>query len=249
MEVKLKSTSRTIPWSLLAKAAVFAVGWLVLPTGLFLALAAVLYFLFPFFQPSRTLVPFLLVVLLATMPALRAVGPTEGLPGGAGWGFLLLGGTFFLILGIKELALIRRELAFEVVGLLLLFGYALNFFAAFDRFGKPAVLVASLGLAALFGWLLREAIRYGGEETASGTPRALLWGIGGYLVWQWALALTALPLNYFHQTALLLLGAATAAELLLAHAGGRLTRRVALMCFSVFLTLFALILAGNSWTA
>jgi hypothetical protein len=247
MEVKLRSTSRTIPWSLLVKAALFGVGWLVLPTGLFLALAIALYFLFPFFQPTRTLVPFLLLVFLATLPALRATGPTEGLPGGAGWGLLVLGGAFFLILGIKELALIRRELAFEVVASLLLFGYFLNFFASFDRFGEPYSLLASLALGGLFAWLLREIFRYAGAPPTEGSQGLLAWGTGGFLVWQWGLALTALPLNYFHQTALLLLFGATIAELLLAYATNRLTRRTALIYFSVFLALFSIILAGNSW--
>jgi hypothetical protein len=207
----------------------------------------VLYFLFPFFQPTRTLIPFLLLVLLATLPALRAIGATEGLPGGAGWGFLILGSAFFLILGIKELALIRRELAFEILASLLLFGYFINYFASFDRFGEPYFLAASVALGILFAWLLREIFRYAGVVPAEGSQGLLAWGLGGFLVWQWAIALTALPLNYFHQTALLLLASATMAELLLAYATDRLTRRTALVYFSVFLALFAIILAGNSW--
>lgn len=108
METKLRLILKRIHWSLALKAAILAVVWMVLPGWAFLILSAYLYFV-PFFDPWKLFLPFLVFLFLAF------TGPPN--PGFA----LILGSLFYVILGIKDLILIDRRSAYDIMILISLF--------------------------------------------------------------------------------------------------------------------------------
>ncbi len=236
MEEKLKSISKTIPWSLALKAAAFGLGWYILPFWSFLLLGLGMYFI-PLFQPVRLLLPFLLAVSFA------AVLPYSP------WAAVMLGVIFFFILGIKDLIFIRRGAAYETLVFLLLFLIFLNYFARFSVWNDWAGLALGILAAAASAFLLRGFILYrvpaAGEWTRR--KRFLLFSLAGLLLWQWQTVLLFLPLNFFYQTAILFLGAVALIELFLAYAQEELTKRKILVHFSFFFVLSSFILAANSW--
>src|ERR1700735_5015882 len=119
MEEKLKSISKQIHWSLLAKAAIFALGWFFLPFWLFLLLALYLYF-FPFFQSRKLLgAPFLGLL------ALTFIGPASFFMA------IVFGLLFYYLLLIKDLVLIDRKAAYELFAFVLLFFFLRSFYENF----------------------------------------------------------------------------------------------------------------------
>ncbi len=234
MEVRLRSISRTIPWSLTLKAVVFGAAWLWLPFWLFLLLALGLYFV-PLFHPGRLWWPFAAAIFFAALltPSL--------------WPAVFLAGLFFLILGIKDLIFIHRAAAYQALVFLLFALAYLNFFARTGRTGAPSLLLASLGLLLLVALLGGSLLRYGLEEEGRSPHDPLLLALLSFLLGAWALALAFLPLNFFFQSAILLLGAVSAFELVLAYRLHALSRREILLHLSVFFSFLVLALAGNTW--
>ncbi len=234
MEVRLRSISRTIPWSLTLKAAVFGAAWLWLPFWLFLLLALGLYFV-PLFNPGRLWWPFAAAIFFAALLAPNL------------WAALFLAGLFYMILGIKDLIFIRRAEAYQALVFLLFALAYLNFFARFGRTGAAGLLPASLGLLLLAALLGKSLLRYGAAEETRFPQDPLLIALLSFLLGAWALVLVFLPLNFFFQSAILLLGTVSAFELLLAYRVRVLSRQEILLHLSVFLSFLALALAGNTW--
>src|ERR1700722_12935955 len=109
MVEKLKSISKQIHWSLLARAALFALFWFFLPFWLFFLLALYLYFI-PFFQERTLPVPFFILLLLTFIES----------PGI--FFAVIFGLLFYYLLLIKNLVLIDRKSGYE------LFVLAITFF-------------------------------------------------------------------------------------------------------------------------
>src|SRR5882724_5769539 len=130
MAAKLKSITGRIHWFLLAKAAIFGFGWLVLPAWLFFALAAGLYFI-PFFRPQKLLIPFLLVLGFALKAPVNF------------WAAIFLGCVFYCLLGIKDLVFIDRAAAYEVLVFLLAFLYIFAFFGVWNSWNSGGFLAAA----------------------------------------------------------------------------------------------------------
>ncbi len=236
MEEKLRSISRTIPWSLALKAAAFGLGWYVLPFWLFLLLGLGLYFV-PLFQPMHLLLPLLLTFFFAAVLAYSS------------WAALMLGIIFFFILGIKDLVFIRRGAAYETLIFLLFFLAFLNYFARFGAWGGWTDMGLGILVATVAALLLRGFVLYRAPEAGEWARRKrfVLFGLAGLLLWQWQAALLFLPLNFFYQTAILFLAAVVLAELFLAYAQGELTRRKILLHFSFLFVFVSFVLAANSW--
>lgn len=236
MEEKLRSISRTIPWSLALKAAAFGLGWYVLPFWLFLLLGLGLY-LVPLFQPVHLLLPLLLAFFFAAVLAYSA------------WAALVLGIIFFFILGIKDLVFIRRGAAYETLVFLLFFLIFLNYFARFGAWGGLTDIALGALVVIIAALLLRGFVLY--RSPAAGEwarrKRFVVFGLAGLLLWQWQTALLFLPLNFFYQTAVLFLAAVVVTELFLAYAQDELTRRKILVHFSFLFVFVSFVLAANSW--
>ena len=193
MEAKLRSISRSIPWFLIFKAAIFGATWLFLPFWLFLLIALYLYF-FPPFQIFRLGFPFLLTTLsAAVIQRSLVVGAFLGL-------------IFYLILGIKDLIFIKRVLAYKVMTAALVFLVVSDFFHRFSSWGSLSVTFWSLVLAAIFFLLIKNLVNY--EEFSSPrtvrvgrSEKLLTFGILGLLVLELAFLLLFLPFSFYYQIA------------------------------------------------
>ena len=118
MAEKLKSILRRIHWSSLLKAAIFAASWLLLPYWLFIIIALFLYFR-PWFRVGTLIGPFFALLVLTDITA----------PGF--FVALIFGALFYLTLLIKDLLILDRRSAYEVLILGIALVYARHFYAAF----------------------------------------------------------------------------------------------------------------------
>jgi len=144
--------------------------------------------LYPWFRPLSLAVPFLLFLLLAA-----AIPP----------GFfqaVFAAAAFVLILGIKDLLIVHRRNAYELLVFLLTFAGCLLFFELFPSWASPASFPAA-ALAALL-WFLLIAAAPERKEERSWLPPAL----AALLFFEIASALLFLPLGFFSEAALLFLG-------------------------------------------
>jgi hypothetical protein len=238
MEAKLESITKRIPWSLLLKATALAVLWsfahvsqsLAVFSWLFLVVA-IYYYLVPLFQPRVLSAPFIFALFFAiTLP----------------FGFLSalsVGAMFFLILGIKDLILVNREIAYETLFFLL------SFLAIFETYQAATSSisfwnwVALILTGALVTFLIRKLPWRESRRKYSFWPAALF----GTLVFELGLVLLFLPLDFLYQTAILFLFVIFSAYAMLHLRGGEARARTLVYYFISF-TLFAgFILALNTW--
>lgn len=217
---------------LFLKAGILGFLWLFLPFWIFLAASFYFYF-FPFFQPLRLALPFFLTLIAAAI-----------LPANI-WLALFLAALFFLILGIKNLIFVNRLAAHQFLVFFLLFLLFLSFFSGFENWQHWIVSFSVFGVSAVFLLLAKELVDYGG---GTGRRRTFfILGFGALLIWQLCLVLLFLPLNYFYETALLLLSAVFLLDVLLEHLKNKLDGRKILTDFSIFFALSAVILASARW--
>lgn len=244
MATKLRSILRQIPWSLLVKAFLFALGWVVLPFWLFVVLAFGLYF-FPFFNVRPLFFPFLYAVFLAGVAPLSF------------WLAMILGASLFLILGIKEYLFIHRDAAYEVLILILLFASFVTLFARFPSWEHTVLLLALFLVCLTFFFFVNgflhyvlkredpEAYRLPGSSSTM--QLTILVGVATFLLWQISLGIIFLPISSFFQSALAFFTAVVFVELLLGYFRNALDRKVIYMNFALFFLLAVFIFASNEW--
>ncbi len=240
MEAKLKSIIKRTPWSLLLKAVFLAALWsvgkasLVLGSpwafGLFL-LAAVYFYFRPLFRPGPLLPGFLLSLILS------ALFPPGFFPAAG------VGAVFFLLFGIKDLVLVNRPRAYEILVYILFFGYAATAFYGTLNWTGPGFVLAPLWIALVFMLLTRLLPWEEGKSSGYIIPL-----LGGFLSGEAALVLFFLPLDFVYQAAILFLFL-----VLLANLGEEMHKRTlsprrVLVGFLPFALLAGLILVLNSWT-
>lgn len=180
------------------------------------------------------------------LPYLTMIGFAAILVPSAWTGFFF-GAVFFLILGIKDLVLVNRGLAYQSLFYLIFFIASLNFFVRFDHFAREGILPASLALGAGFFLLGAPLARFVDPILTEDHRPTLYFALGGFLIWQWTWALVFLPLNFFYQAALLFVAVVFATQMLLEHLLGDFDRRRILLYFSVFFIFASFILAANPW--
>lgn len=225
MAAKLRLILKRIPWSLVLKAGIFGVAWLLLPFWGFLLLALYFYFL-PLFQPSRLFLPFGLSLLLAAI-----FSPSV-------WAAIFLAVLFFFILGIKDFILLERLTAYSLLVFVLCF---LIFFYSFLNFDTGLTLHAFgwfLLVGVLFFMLGRGLLNYSSraQEIPQGDLRfkytAL--ALGALVLVEGSLVLLFLPLNFFYKTALLFIAGVILLECMRDYFGAKLGREHILTYFSIF---------------
>lgn len=233
MAVKLRSILRPIPWSLPLKSAVLGLALFFLPFWVFL-IAAFYFYLFPSFQLTKLIWPFLAAVALASFWDQ------------SWWVAALTAVIFFLILGIRELIFIERFPAYEILDYLLFFFLFFTFFSHFSFLqGWPAVWL--LILAAVFYLLLKSLFDYEGDMFSSRRQKVLVLGLATLLIYELILVLLFLPLNVYYQTAVLFLFAVVLENFLADYLKSSLDRQKILVGFSVFFAWIAVILASARW--
>lgn len=235
METKLKSILSRIHWSLALKAAVFGAAWFIFPFWAF-ALIGLYFYFFPFFNSAKFLLPFLILVFLAgTQP--------ENV-----WFSIFLAVLFYLILGIKNLMIIKRSEASEVLIMLVLFSVFVRFFSAVDNWSGYLAFFGFL-LVGILSFLLLSGLMTVGSEARGkirNKPKIYV-AILAFILWQVSLAVLFLPLNFLYQSALMFVFAATIVGLFMDHLRGELTRYRILANFSIFFTFTVIILGSAQW--
>jgi len=241
MAEKLRSISKRIHWSLILRALIFTAAWLLLPFWLFFFVALYLYFV-PFFQSSRLAIPFFALVLLCLFT-------------GSSVAFgIIFGLIFYLILLIKDLIVIDRRPAYEVVVLALSFFLFRELYMRFPGGATGGALFSSLFAALVFALLLGSFIDcFKGDALSSeeilrpeGIPRVAKW-LSFVLIWQ-ALAIGLfLPLNFIYQSAVVFLVAVLLIEFVPGYLSGNFSRNQLITTSSVIFTLFVVVLGLAHW--
>ena len=122
-------------------AAVFAVTWLILPWWLFLLVALYCYFI-PFFWPGKLFVPFFCLMVLTVF--LFAV---------------VFGVIFYYILLIKDLVIVNRRSAYEILVITLSFFLIRDFFITYNGINGSAFFW-SFWLAVAIGLLVYSMMSF-----------------------------------------------------------------------------------------
>lgn len=234
MEAKLKSISNLIPWSLLLKAALFGAGWLVLPFWLFIVFALYLYFV-PYFQPLKLGVPFGITLLLALLVEAN------------GWLAVFFALIFFFILGIKDLVFVDRQTAYSFLVFVLSFLSVLIFFSKFDYGVSLASFAWLIFSGILIVLLVNSFIKYNLEKIDRRKRNTLL-GFSFLLFIEAGLVALFLPVNFFHQTAILFFSFVVIFELMTDYLSQKLSMRRGLMYFSLFFAALVIILASAEFS-
>jgi hypothetical protein len=217
---------------LVIKSFILSLSWFFLPFWAFFVVSFYFY-LVPFFRPFKLLVPFILTLATAF------IVPHSP------WFGVFLAILFFLLLGIKNLIFINRFDNHQLVVFLILFLIFFGFFRHFEDWQKSIISLASLGLGLSFFFLFNELADYSKESGKK--SKIFISGLGSFLLWQVAMAVLFLPLNYFYQTAILFLFSVILTDILLEYFGGKIGKRKILWDFSIFFVIAVIVLASANW--
>ncbi len=235
-KLELTSITKRIHWPLLIKAAAFGFSWFILPFWLFLVIGIYFYFV-PLFRPKDLAFPFAALIFFAYTEErsfLLAV---------------LFAALFYLIIGVKDLILINRQSAKEVLSLLFALFLAVKFFSFADSWNRTSILGYSF-IASIFVFFLAKLFitsdLASGRETANKKTIISLLAVS-FFIWQMFLVLVYLPLNFLYQSAIFIVTATIFLELFSDHIRSVLTRRKILLHFSIFLVFVATILVSAQW--
>lgn len=235
MEEKLKSISKRIHWSLVLKAAIFAVAWFALPFWLFVLVALYLYFI-PLPGSANVALPFLVLLLLSAFQ-----GPSILFA-------IIFGALFYGILLIKDLFIIDRKNAYQILILILSYLlFRLFFMEAGGDFGGLS-LFYSLFVAGIFSLMLSSFITNFSDAFREARPfqRMINW-ISFIVMWQILIVGLFLPLDFVYQSAIAFLLSMVLIDFLPSYIFGRLSQIKALVSSSVIFILLVIIAASARW--
>ena len=228
MVARLKSISRRIHWSLVLRAAIFALAWVWLPFWLFLLIALYLYFC----RGSSTgtlAVPFLILLILCL------IQPPELLFAA------IFGAIFYIILLIKGLLLINRRSAYELLVLTLSFLLLRDFYLAFNGGVSGAAFFGAILLAVALALLLR-CLTNADRDVA----RVVSW-LSFLLFIQILFAGLFLPVDFIYQSVLVFLAVVLIIDLVPEAVSGGLARNKILATGMTVFALFTVVLASARW--
>jgi len=242
MAERLKSILKKIHWSLprksvwglIVRAAAFAVAWLILPWWLFLLVALYCYFI-PFFHSGKLLIPFFCLLALTV-----AQGPSF-------LSALVFGIIFYCILLIKDLLIINRRSAYEILVLAISFFLIKDFFAGYGGFNSAAFWWA-FWCAAAIGLIVNNMMRFFADDVpGKGNMRTMTSWLIALLSWQCILVGLFLPLNFIYQSIIVFVAVAFFSELVLGYFWNDLSREKIFATASVFFALLVILLASAPW--
>jgi hypothetical protein len=240
MAEKLRSILRRISWSSVLKAVLFGVTWWALPFWLFLLIALYLYFV-PMAGAGRVSVPFfvlLLITLLQKPGIIFAV---------------IFGVVFYFLLLVKDLIIIDRRFAYEVLMLvlsyLLLRGLFLNVGGSFGWWSLLDSAVAAVAVSALVTSFIKNfsAVPEDSAREAHSFRRMLGW-MTFLLMWQLLIVGLFLPLDFLYQSAVVFLVAVIILDLIPQYVFDELTRIKVLATGTVLFALLVIVLSSARWT-
>lgn len=235
MAAKLKSISRQIHWSLVLRAAVFALAWAWFPFWLFVLIALYLYFV-PWFQAGRLAVPFFTLLLLCYLQT----------PGVAF--AIIFAAVFYVLFLIKDLLIIDRRSAYELLVLALAFFLLRDFYAKFSEGLGGAALFCAFLAAAVLTLLLQSFMNafYNDAPASRSLKRAAVW-LSFLLLSQALIAGLFLPVDFIYQSALVFLVAVLLVELVPEYLFAGFSRTKMLATAMTVFTLFVIVMSSARW--
>jgi hypothetical protein len=238
MAVMLKLVINKIHWFLIFKSALLAFAWIIFPHWLFLITTALIYF-FPVFRPGTMLFPLFLFFLISFILPHNFLG------------FLLITILLFLILGIKDLIIVNRFYAYELLGFFIFLIFSFIFFQKFGQvFVLKSIIYSFLFVLAFylfFKKIFNLSIANLGIEIDQKRFKIFL-TVFSFFIWQIIFLLNFLPFNFYLQTGMLALFIMIGMDFILNCFLNKIkTTNILFLTFS-FLFLFIFILLFNKWS-
>jgi hypothetical protein len=238
MAVRLKLVINKIHWFLIFKSALLAFAWIIFPHWLFLITIALIYF-FPVFRPGTMLFPLFLFFLISFILPHNFLG------------FLLITILLFLILGIKDLIIVNRFYAYELLGFFIFLIFSFIFFQKFGQvFVLKSIIYSFLFVLAFylfFKKIFNLSIANLGIEIDQKRFKIFL-AVFSFFIWQIIFLLNFLPFNFYLQTGMLALFIMIGMDFILNCFLNKIkTANILFLTFS-FLFLFIFILLFNKWS-
>ncbi len=232
MVAKLKSISRRIHWSLVLKAAVFALAWLLLPFWIFFLVALYLYFVPPF-QSGKLALPFFVLLVLAYV---QPPGPFFA---------VVFGAALYVIFLIKDLLVIDRRSLYEFLVLVLSFLLLRALYVRFDEGAQGVALWYAFFVAAAIVLLLRSLARASGGTVPREEPVAFF--LSFVLIVQAIIVGLFLPLDFIAQSLLVFLVAFFLIDTIPEHLAGGASRKKILVTAMVLFALATIVVGSAQW--
>ncbi|MDE2019320.1 MAG: hypothetical protein KGJ13_03150 [Patescibacteria group bacterium] len=222
-------------WAVGARALIFALAWLYLPLWAFILLALWCYFT-PLFNAGRFFTPFLVLMAIVLAEAPSAVMA------------VILALIFYYLLLIKDLLVIDRATAHELLTILLSFFLFRVFFFNLSHGPTGAALAWAFLAALLWSMLLNNLIvsLVVFKDGHQGVRRIIDW-ISFLLMAEALTVVLFLPLNFIYQSILVFLVAILFIELLPDHISGVLQPSKIRLTGTVVFTLTVIVLAAAKW--
>jgi hypothetical protein len=237
MAEKLKSILKRTSWSLLLKAAIFGAAWWVLPFWLFLVIALYLYFV-PNAGAGKVSAPFfvlLFISLLQHQSPLAAV---------------IFAVVFYCILLIKDLLIIDRRSAYEILMLVLSYllvrGFFLNTGGSLGGWALLYGVIVAYAVSALVTSFVKNFLEAEPSREVHVFRRMLGW-MTFLLMWQLLIVGMFLPVNFLYQAAIVFLVAIIPISFVPQHIFGGFSRTKVLASGMVIFALLVIVLASAHW--
>ncbi len=243
MAAKLKSILRRTHWSLLLRAAIFSLAWFLFPFWLFALVALYLYFIPPF-QTGRLLWPFAALMILAFIEPANLL-------------FLVIFlAVFYYLLLIKDLLLIDRKSAYEILIFILSFFLLRDFYRAFSDGVSGWGIWCAFLFSALFGALasrfmsvfsLGDPVAPDSVSRTKHPIRRITAWLTFLLSWQFLILGLFLPLDFIYQSAIVFLVLALTIDFASGRYLGDTIRSKILGTSITVFALLVIILASARW--
>jgi hypothetical protein len=219
----------------IVKAFIFAITWFFLPGWLFAILALVLYFI-PFSQSGSVAWPFFGLLFLCVMQP-------------AGFLFaLVFGGIFLYILLSKELVVIDRKGAYEIMTFILAFLFLRSFYLDVGGYFGDGAMFYALLLAIYLGFLISSFLAmYSGNRKESRQSALAIGWLSFLLVWQFIIVGLFLPLDFVYQSVIVFSVIVFLVDLIPRYAFGDDSRNRLLTTATVVFSLLVLVLGSARW--
>ena len=198
---------------------------------LFAFVTLILYFL-PFFRPA------------ALLPQFGALFALSFFLSSSGINAIFLAILSFLLFGIKNLDIIERDVAYEMLVFLTLFLAAENILRTVPHWGTLVGTLSALSYAILF-WVFARALPW--EDGVKRERNKFLPVLLSFLAFELAMVLLFLPIEFISAACILFLFSVFSCFFLERHAEGRSTAAYLLKTFGAFALAAGFILVLSSW--
>jgi hypothetical protein len=238
MEEKLKSILKRTHWSSLLKAVAFGAAWWLFPFWLFLLIALYLYFV-PFSGTAKIAVPFFVLLVISFFEGQNII-----------WA-VIFAAIFYFVMLIRDLLIIDRKSAYEILVLILSYLLIRNFFLKVGGDFGGFSLIYSFFIAVLFGGMLSSYMNnfsITDSEPEARSFRRTVSGVFFILMWQLLIVGLFLPLDFIYQSAVVFLVAAIFIDVVPHYIFGEMSRKKVLATSTVLFALLTIVLASARWT-